>query len=442
MRQTVLIFATLLSLASFALRLAAAKGPPDPTCSRGIQGSRGACCPKQCKSCGGQDCGSRSRAIGTLCCLGAILSKAPSCLKVGAPCVQKSDPPTRRTSPAPPVPPSPPQAVPRTGGVWRLENRLAGLPERRHEHCFAFVGGRGYLIGGRDKKGVRKSVDIFDPIKRTWTKGRKPPQSMHHFQCQVVGPNVWVVSSWRNSFPLEVENENIYIYHTVKDTWSIRNGLPANRRRGGAASVKVDRRIFVIGGNRGGHGLQGRSLPWVDYYDLNQGKWFTGLPNLPDARDHTGAAVVRVFNGSKLVCVASGRDSSSRSFYAKDVRAKTYCFDASVPPRRLRWVDMRADLPVARAGSGVATLCDGRMAVAGGAERDAHSETHIFNGVRWKQSGSMGVKRHGAGLAVSKCSTCGKAFIASGARTRGGKYEVTTTEVFWPNSRDILCKSY
>jgi hypothetical protein len=120
--------------------------------------------------------------------------------------------------------------------------------------------------------------------------------------------------------------------------------LPEPRRRGGAASVLVGRKIYVSHGNRGGHetGNHSTTLGWLDYYDLDENKWYTNLPDAPNPRDHTGGAYV---NGR--FCVAGGRDGGDPDFFNK-VILPTDCYD----PVTNTW-SMEANIPQGRAGSRV-----------------------------------------------------------------------------------------
>lgn len=296
------------------------------------------------------------------------------------------------------------------------------------------VNGKAYLVGGRKDK----NVEIFDPSTNSWSSGPKPPISLHHMQCVVWRNKIWLVSPWTGSFPTEDTVSSVYFYDTDTNSWGTGQGLPQDRRRGAAAAVLVGSGVYVVGGNRGGHGTQSTTLGWMDYYDLVADRWTTNLPNLPDERDHTGGALI----GNDL-CIASGRHGNY-SFSGNKQRVSTWCYDTRQGFRGT-WRNMNAPLPQGRSGSGIGTLCDGRMMLAGGEATDAFSTANIFDGSRWTTTGSMNVKRHGTGLAISDCS-CGKVFIAAGASTRGGSNEISDprsfVEVYTPGNTDYFCSSY
>ncbi|PXF45768.1 Kelch-like protein 8 [Gracilariopsis chorda] len=290
------------------------------------------------------------------------------------------------------------------------------------------VNGKGYLLGGRGNNPV-KPVDIFDPATNRWTQGARPDIELHHMQCVAYRNEVWIVSSWTGGFPKEKNVANIYIYNTVTNTWSKRPGLPEPRRRGGGAAVLYNNRIYVVGGNRGGHGGHATTLGWMDYYDLGAQKWVTNLKPLPDGRDHVGGSVV---NGNKL-CIAGGRDGGVGGFFFA-TKASTYCYTFSTDT----WQNMNAAIPAPRAGSSYGTTCAGHLMIAGGERSDAFSQVDVFDGSSWTTTASLQRKRHGSGLAVSDCS-CGKIYIASGSGSRGGSPELTTTEVYLPNGDSSRC---
>lgn len=310
-----------------------------------------------------------------------------------------------------------------------VTDRFVGLPRKRHEACFVWVRGKGYLLGGRGMRGV----DILDPKAGGWTRGADPPVEMHHMQCVAYKKSIYVVSSWFGRFPKEENNPKMWVYNTKKDRWRRKAGLPADRRRGGAASVLHDNKIYVVGGNRGGHGTGSVTLGWMDYYDLRTKKWVTGLPDLPAARDHFGGAMV---NG--MLCVAGGRRGSAKKFFEAVIKS-TYCFDFTAN----EWRNMNADIPAGRAGAATGTTCDGKMMIAGGEAKysAAFSQVDVFDGVSWETIAPLQRARHGSGLGITRCD-CGQIFIASGSGARGGSPELESTEVYLPDGRDAACSKY
>ncbi|KAI0559010.1 ring canal kelch protein [Gracilaria domingensis] len=292
------------------------------------------------------------------------------------------------------------------------------------------VKGKGYLIGGRGEK----PVDIFDPATNTWTDAPGPGIELHHMQCVAYGSEIWIPTSWTGPFPREQNVDKIYIFNTLSNSWYTRPGLPEYRRRGGAAAVLHDLKIYVLAGNRGGHGAHATTLGWVDYYDLRTNSWVLNLPSLPDPRDHVGGALVNW----KKICVAGGRDGGVAGFTT--TKGSTYCFNLNGKGSGW-WQNMNAPIPAQRAGASYGMNCYGHLVIAGGERYDAFSRVDIFDGYLWRTTAYMKQKRHGSGLAVSNCM-CGKIFIASGSGAQGGGPELKTTEVYHPYGNTNPCAFY
>ena len=289
--------------------------------------------------------------------------------------------------------------------------------------------GKGWLIGGRGDKGV----DIFDPKARKWTKGPAMPTQMHHMQCVVYKGNVYIATSWFGPSPREQNNDKLWILNTKTERWTSKAGLPARRRRGGAAAVLRNKKIYVVGGNRGGHGAHSKTLGWMDCYDIEKDKWKTGLPNLPEGRDHVGGVLVK-----GMLCIAGGRNGGKKDFFGATIKS-TYCYNFE----KKKWVNMKAPIPKGRAGAAYGKTCDGKMMIVGGEGKfsKAFDRADLFDGKKWTSGPALQRERHGTGLAVAKCK-CGQIFIASGSGARGGRPELQSTEVYLPNGRDVKCQSY
>ena len=223
----------------------------------------------------------------------------------------------------------------------------------------------------------------------------------------------------------------IQIYDTVNDSWSTKPGLPEERRRGSAAAVRVGRRIYVSHGNRGGHetGNFSTTYGWLDFYDIDQERWVTNLPDAPNPRDHAGGALV---NGR--ICVAGGRNGGEVGFFYKSI-LPTDCYD----PVKNRW-DVEASIPEGRSGSSYGTTCDGKLIVAGGeggskaSKKEAWANVDVFDGKSWVSIDSLNHPRHGSGLAVD--CFCNQIYIAGGASTQGGRDETTSVETLFPKGID------
>ncbi|KAI0560334.1 Galactose oxidase [Gracilaria domingensis] len=385
----------------------------DPSCSRGIA-ARGACCPRVCGQCGGAACWPKTLATGALCCADGVKRTKPSCSVAGPPC--------KLAAPAPSFRPP----------YFNHATVSKGKLVKRHEACAVMVNGLVVLVGGR---GVNKDVSIYNPKTSVWTNHPGPGNGIeiHHFQCVAAQGKVWIVSSWTGGFPFEKNNDKIFIYDVASNQWTTRAGLPPWRRRGGAAAVLRGDWIYVVAGNRGGHGGHATSLPWMDAYNYKTNQWRIGLPSMPlsEVRDHVGGGMV-----NNQLCIAGGRDGGDANFFAKN-KAATYCFNFAA----WKW-EKKADMPVPRAGASTASICGGKLMVAGGeGANQAYKRVDIFNGWKWERGPDMLRARHGSGLAVAQCR-CGQIFIPSGSGNRGGGPELFTTEKYNPPGTPNVCGFY
>lgn len=404
----------------------------DPTCSTGIPNGN-ACCPAICGQCGGPNCYDRAKQFGTRCCPSGITKPGngvPSCSESLPPCVLGSPPAKPSPSPSPKSNNQEPATSTLTG-EWSLAQYRKGAPEKRHEACAVMVKGLVVLVGGR---GSGKPTSIYNPKNGTWWEAPAAGrwENIHHFQCVAIGWSVWIVASWKKFFPFEEVNEHVYEFNVQQNKWYFWPPMPANRNRGGAAAVHKGDFIYVIAGNRGGHGAHATSLGWMDAFNWRKKEWSTEkFPDVPGpGRDHVGAALVR-----GRICIAGGRDGGSAKFF-NSVNTLTYCYNFKTK----KWIK-RADFPNGRAGANYAQTCDGRMMIAGGEGfGKAFDDVHVFDYYKWDTAPKLADPRHGSGVAVSRCS-CGHLFIPSGANRQGGA-EVDTTNLYIPKGAPNQCSRY
>lgn len=350
-------------------------------------------------------------------------SVSPSASITSSPSSSVSTAPSFSVSTSPSV--SPPVVI----NSWtNIDDELTGVPRSRHENCFVMVGGKGYLIGGRGTK----NVEMFNPKSMKWVVRAAMPTQMHHMQCVGYRGNIYIPTSWYGGSPSEEVNEYMWVYSPKTNSWTNMTGLPSHRRRGGAASVLYKSKIWVIAGNIGGHGPPSQTLGYLDYYDLVTNTWVTELPDLPEGRDHVGAAVVK-----GQICIAGGRDGGVDNYSA--TIASTYCYNVETG----KWKNMDAPIPTKRAGAATARTCDGKMMVVGGEgpPKRVYDSVEVFDGTSWEILPPLVRARHGTGLSVSRCS-CGHIFITAGSGWRGGRPELNSTERYIPPGRDVVCSRY
>lgn len=282
-----------------------------------------------------------------------------------------------------------------------VEAKGEALP--RHEHAFVKVKDRFYLLGGRRVQ----EVDIFDPAKKEWTKGRKPPVELHHFQALEHEGRVLIAGAFTGRYPKETPVERIYFYDPANDRWSLGPVIPEDRRRGSAGAFLKDKKLYLVCGLTDGH--RSGWVTWFDEYDFETEKW-RKLPDAPRARDHFQAALV----GDELVLAGGRRSGEGGSVFApvvKDVDVFNFKTGA--------WETLPGGIPTLRAGTMSAVIGNEVWVIGGESARDdAHTEVEILEMKtrQWASGPSLDVGRHATQPIFHK----GTLYLGAGSVTRGG----------------------
>jgi N-acetylneuraminic acid mutarotase len=306
-------------------------------------------------------------------------------------------------------------------GDWETLS-CTNAPTGRHENGFVECGGKFYLFGGR---GI-KPVEVFDPETNIWEQLRPTPLEMHHFQAVTIGDTIYVAGCMTGPYPEEPPVSNIYMYVPETDTWVKGPEIPENRQRGSSGAVVYDGKIYLAAGIQLGH--TSGTVAWFDVFDPKTGEW-TALDDAPHIRDHFHAVVV----DGKLYCVG-GRNTSYHTednfgaFFSAPVTAvDCYDFDSRT------WTTLPNELPVGTAAGGIAHFGNTILYFGGesGQER-AHSETQCLDLATgtWSFAAPMNRGRHGSASVKYE----NKLYIAAGSGNRGGGPELTSIEMFTPDS--------
>lgn len=283
-------------------------------------------------------------------------------------------------------------------------------PSARHESGLVAVDGKLYLMGGRGNR----PIEVYDPVTQVWREIAPAPLELHHFQPVAVGTRIYVVAAFTCCFPNEDNVDDIHVFDTETEQWSIEGKMPSQRVRGSAAAVLHDGFIYVVGGNTQGH--DGGAVNWFDRFDPVTGDWEV-LPDAPNARDHFSVAVVN----NKLVA-AAGRLSDLPDVFDKAVEpTNVFDFDSGT------W-SVGADIPTLRAGALVGAA-GSEIVVAGGeisglSASLATTEAYDVITDQWRALQPMNDARHSGGGAVLN----GKLHVVSGSATRGGGGEFNSHE--------------
>ncbi|MGB3145747.1 MAG: galactose oxidase, partial [Maribacter sp.] len=262
-----------------------------------------------------------------------------------------------------------------------------------------------------------RPISIFDPNTESWSIGKEPPIELHHFQPIVNDNKIYIVGALTGGWPNETPTTHIYIYDTLKDTWSKGDEIPEHRRRGSTGNVLYNGKIYISCGIKNGH--IGDYKHWLDSYNLKTGDWSV-LADAPRARDHFQA----VLKDGHIYALA-GRNTGKEP---ENPFAGTISENDVYNIEKDSWTTLPNNIPTERAGN-AAILYKGNILVVGGesqSQETAHREMESLDTKtkEWKLLPKLNVGRHGTGLVIYNQSV----YIASGCGNRGGEPELTSME--------------
>ena len=102
-----------------------------------------------------------------------------------------------------------------------------------------------------------------------------------------------------------INQDNIYIYNPVNDSWTTGPEIPPGRNRWSAGAITHNGKIYIVAGIVGSQSTSGAEVPWFDEFDPATGTW-AQLEDAPRGRDHTQVAII---NGK--LYAAGGRNSNA-----------------------------------------------------------------------------------------------------------------------------------
>jgi N-acetylneuraminic acid mutarotase len=279
-------------------------------------------------------------------------------------------------------------------GRW-VTGKFAPLPAPEEEYTAVVSNNRLYLIGGNigGRPAHPRHVLEYDLAADKWTSKKPVPFSGDHMTAADYRGRIYVfggqgagVAGGGANKPFDIAWE----YDPAGDAWKPLAPMPT--RRTAASAVEVDGRIYVIGGNTDG----GLNVGTNEAYDPATNRWETKRP-MPTARNHAAAGAVggKIYLiGGRLAAPNIGGFLSSNTDIVEE-------YD----PATDRWRPM-TKMPTPRSGHGFTTY-EGRIYVAGGEARDAHSDAifrdlEAFDPVRndWLRLPPMPTARHGVNLAA------------------------------------------
>jgi uncharacterized repeat protein (TIGR03806 family) len=305
---------------------------------------------------------------------------------------------------------------------WQvLASSNGSKPLARHEGDYLQVGTQLMALGGRETA----VVEFYDPAANTWTQSTAAPLTLHHFQSVVVNGLLYVIGAFVGNYPDETPVPDVYIYNPVTKVWSKGPSIPADRRRGAAAAAAHNGKIYIAGGNTLGH--RAGWVKWFDEFDPATGTWKV-LPDLPQARDHHRAVVVR----DQLYLVAGRRSS----YGITDVKANTIKEVEVFHLSTGQWHVLPNGMPTERAGAGVIPHGRDLIVAAGENLSGALSSVEALDLVTgaWRTLPALVQKRNGPGAAASG----NRLFVAGGQGSANANQETLLLPPVPLSASDVL----
>ncbi|TDD45802.1 kelch repeat-containing protein [Nonomuraea terrae] len=332
--------------------------------------------------------------------------------------------PGRSTEPTPGA--TAPVTTPVYTHGWKPLKPIAGGP--RQEHSVATIGKDVYIVGGirPDEAGgvtTVRDVEVYDTRQNTWRRAAPLPVAMNHPNLAAVGGKLYVLGGLSGGASWQALRDS-YVYEPTKNTWTPLPPMPEGSERGSAAVGVYGTRIHLAGGMRtltpGPGGLQD-TVATVNTYDITTGRW-SSLPDLPEARDHVGGAVI-----DHTLYVLGGRDRGQLN-----VRDTVYSLDL----RGGRWVE-RAPMPTPRGGIAAAAV-NGVIYTFGGEGNVVDGVHTVFDQTeaydtrrdRWQRLAPMPVPRHGTAAAA-----VGDTIYIPGGGNRAGGAPMDVNDAYRPSIR-------
>lgn len=189
------------------------------------------------------------------------------------------------------------------------------LPEPRAEFVVESVDDRIFVIGGRVREAPEATTftshvdsdrnEMFDPATDRWTTVAPAPTARNSAASVVLGGRIYVIGGREFSVAddgsaVQENVATVEVYDPAADEWAEAAALP--EPRGGLAAAVHEGAIYVFGGEQ--HGPDPQVYDDVWRYDPGSDRW-TAVTSLPTPRHGLGAAtvddVIHTFGGGSEV---------------------------------------------------------------------------------------------------------------------------------------------
>lgn len=275
---------------------------------------------------------------------------------------------------------------------WSL---ASPLPVAVSEVGVAVLGGTVHVLGGYvNGRAHSRTHQVYDVAAGRWHAAAPLPAALDHVAAVAVGSGssarLLAIGGYGTAGR---PNAAVYAYDAQSDAWTRRAPLPIPRAAG--VAVVAAGLVHYLGGK-----TPGGDTTEHDVYDPAANRWSLAAP-MPTARDHAAAAVL-----GDIIYVTAGRPGSKRVLEGFDIRNG-------------RWTTGLPDLPLGRSSLAGTAWRGQFVVLGGenSSETTAYREVDAYDPARrrWSQLPPLPGPRQGIGAVV----VSGALLVPGGGPTAG-----------------------
>jgi N-acetylneuraminic acid mutarotase len=132
-----------------------------------------------------------------------------------------------------------------------------------HDQKIYVIGGIAGTGGGR--RALTK-VETYDSAKDTWSEAKSLPTAKQGGAAVTVEGKIYAIGGRTGAGNSGYAIKSVDIYDPLKNSWSLGKAMP--QARTGVGSAVIGNKIYVVGG-----AVSGRATNSIDVYDLSKGTW-------------------------------------------------------------------------------------------------------------------------------------------------------------------------
>lgn len=183
-------------------------------------------------------------------------------------------------------------------GSWQSD--LPAMDEPRYFAAAAVLGGKIYVIGGRDEDDeILDGVEVFDLRTQEWGEVDDLQEERYGHTAVVLDGRIYVLGGADEDGKIL---KTVEVYDPAEDEWQISEEWTLDEPRTAFATVAVGRSAYSFGG------ISRVPLPQVQRFNFQSGAEVFIPPGLLDARAYVAAVAV----GDTSVFVIGGRNARNR----------------------------------------------------------------------------------------------------------------------------------